>query len=90
MPAGDKAGAASRTGWTPAGTTAYTYAAGGGKEIISEDGPWSGDVHTVTNRQGRRLGLNLTQPSCNPWWQTNAHDAAGRLATLASPAGAYT
>ena len=72
-----------------AGTTTYTYAVGGGREIISEDGPWSGDVLTVTNRQGRRLGLQLTQPTGSAWWQTNAYDAAGRLATLASPAGAF-
>jgi hypothetical protein len=68
------------------GTNTCTYTVGGGREIISEDGPWSGDVLTVTNRQGRRLGLQLTQPGGNPWWQTNAYDAGGRLAT---PAGAF-
>jgi hypothetical protein len=40
-------------------------------------------------RAHRQLGLQLTQPTGNAWWQTNAYDAAGRLQTLASPAGAF-
>ncbi|HMO64643.1 MAG TPA: hypothetical protein PKE47_05375, partial [Verrucomicrobiota bacterium] len=47
------------------GTNTYTCAVGGGREILGEDGPWSGtgDVPTVTNRQGRSHGAGYRYDS---------------------------
>ena len=70
-----------------AGTTIYSYAAGG--QLWTEDGPWSSD--TVTNSYSNRLrtGLSLAQPT-GSWTNSFGYDAAKRLTSVTSPAGAFT
>ena len=70
-----------------AGTTIYSYAAGG--QLWTEDGPWSSD--TVTNSYSNRLrtGLSLAQPT-GSWTNSFGYDAAKRLTSVTSPAGTFT
>ena len=71
-----------------AGTTVYGYSSGG--FLASEDGPW--DNHTISYTYANRLrsGLNLLQPNAWAWAQTYGYDAANRLQSIGSPAGAFT
>ena len=71
------------------GTTAYSYTAFGA--LLSEDGPWASDTVTYSYENGRRRkSLNLQAPSASDWVQGYTYDAAGRLSTVTSPAGAFT
>jgi RHS repeat-associated protein len=70
-----------------AGTTTYSYAAGG--QLWTEDSPWSSD--TVTNSYSNRLrtGLSLAQPT-GSWTNGFDYDAAKRLTNVTSQAGSFT
>jgi hypothetical protein len=42
----------------------YSYAVlGNGQRTFREDGPWTADEITVTNRFGRRAGLAIPRPA---------------------------
>src|SRR5881628_608126 len=70
------------------GTTAYSYPAFGA--LLSEDGPWASDTVTLSYDNGtRRSGLNLQAPNASDWVQSYGYDAAGRLSSLTSAAGAF-
>src|SRR5882724_9367608 len=70
-----------------AGTTKYTYYAGG--LLNTEDGPWTSDTVTYTYNNARlRSGLTLQQPT-GSWTNGFAYDAAHRLTNLASSAGTF-
>ena len=56
--------------------------------MATETSPWASDTITLLYSQGRRTNLNLTQPT-GSWNQGYLYDAAGRLQTLVSPAGAF-
>ncbi|MCC7375420.1 MAG: hypothetical protein IT581_12265, partial [Verrucomicrobiales bacterium] len=71
-----------------AGTSKYTYALGGGQEIVTEDGPWASDTIVTTNRLGRVLGLQIQQP-VSAWAQSYGY-TGGRLQSIASPPGTFT
>src|ERR1043166_8953204 len=58
--------------------------------LQSEDGPWQSDTVTLTYQNRLRTGLNLSQPSASGWVQSYTYDAARRLKTLSSPAGAFS
>jgi RHS repeat-associated protein len=69
------------------GTTRYTYHPGG--QLWTVDGPWDHDTLSYSYTPGgRRSGLHLQQPA-GAWTQTYAHDPAGRLQSLQSPAGTF-
>src|SRR5438552_3528996 len=71
-----------------AGTTKYTYYAGG--LLNTEDGPWVSDTVTYSYNNARlRSGLVLQQPT-GTWTNSFAYDAAHRLSTVSSPAGTFT
>ena len=71
-----------------AGTTKYTYYAGG--LLNTEDGPWTNDTVTVTYNNARlRSGLSLQQPT-GTWTNGYTWDGAHRLSTETSPAGTFT
>src|SRR5437016_14330162 len=71
-----------------AGTTKYTYYAGG--LLNTEDGPFASDTVTYTYNNARlRSGLSLQQPT-GSWTNGFAWDAAHRLSTVSSPAGTFT
>ena len=71
------------------GTTVYNYTAFGA--LQSEDGPWANDAVSYSYENGRRRsGLNLQAPNASDWAQSYGYDAAGRLSTLTSPAGAFS
>ena len=58
--------------------------------VASEDGPWENDTICYgysTNHL--RSGLTLQQPNAGSWVQAFGYDAANRLQTLTSPAGAF-
>jgi len=68
-----------RFAWSPLGT------------LTREDGPWAGDAVSFEYDPTRALrALSLDQPHAPSWVQTFAYDTDGRLARLASPAGAFT
>ena len=69
-----------------AGTTIYSYAAGG--QLWTEDGPWASD--TVTNSYSNRLrtGLSLAQ-AAGSWTNAFKYDGAKRLTNVTSQAGAF-
>src|SRR5947199_10199134 len=69
-----------------AGTTKYTYYAGG--LLNTEDGPWSSDTVTYTYNNRLRASLSLQQPA-GSWTNGFTWDAAHRLSTVSSPAGAF-
>ena len=72
------------------GQTKYTYAVlGNGQRTFAEDGPWSSDDVTVTNRYGLRAGLTLAQPT-GQFVMTNAWDASRRWSVVGGPAGTFT
>jgi len=68
------------------GTNQYVYAAGG--ELYTEGGPFAADIvaHYFNNRM--RVGLWLQQLS-GTWTNGFGYDAAKRLTTVLSPAGAF-
>ena len=70
------------------GTSSFGYAAFGA--LASEDGPWSSDTIAYSYANRRRAGLSLQQLNASPWAASYGHDAAGRLQTITSPAGAFT
>ena len=72
-----------------AGTTTYSYAAGG--ELATEDGPYTSDTLTNTYVNRLRSALSLQQPT-GSWTNGFIYDAAGRLTNVTSEAGrfAYT
>jgi len=71
-----------------AGTTKYTYYAGG--LLNTEDGPWASDTVSYTYNNARlRSGLSLQQPT-GTWTNGFTYDAAHRLSTASSPAGTFT
>ena len=71
-----------------AGTTKFTYYAGG--LLNTEDGPWASDTVTYTYNNARlRSGLSLQQPT-GTWTNGFTYDAAHRLSTVTSPAGTFT
>jgi hypothetical protein len=69
-----------------AGTTKYTYYAGG--LLNSEDGPWSSDTVTYTYNNRLRASLSLQQPS-GTWTNGYTWDATNRLSTETSSAGTF-
>lgn len=72
------------------GQTKYTYVVlGNGQRTFAEDGPWTSDDVTVTNRHGRRAGLTIAQSS-GQFAVTNAWDAAGRWHVVGGTAGTFT
>jgi len=70
-----------------AGTTVYGYA---NQFLASEDGPWANDKVSYGYQNGLRTSLTLLQPDASSWTQSYGFDAANRLSTLSSPAGAFT
>src|SRR6266700_2771574 len=70
-----------------AGTTKFTYYAGG--MLNTEDGPWSSDTVTYTYNNRLRASLSLQQPT-GTWTNGFTYDAAHRLSTVSSPAGTFT
>src|SRR5207249_7656846 len=70
-----------------AGTTKYTYYAGG--LLNTEDGPWASDTVSYTYNNARlRSGLTLQQPT-GTWTNGFTYDAAHRLSTVTSPVGTF-
>ena len=67
-------------------TTVYSYAS---QLLASEDGPWDNDSVSYTYSNRLRSGLTLVQPNASPLSQSYGYDAANRLQTLSSPAGAF-
>jgi len=81
-----------------AGTTAYKYHAGGllwtedlpAPTLRQAGGPWASDTMTnYYNTARMRIGLGLAQ-STGAWTNGFTYDAAHRLATVISPAVAFT
>src|SRR5207249_5387797 len=71
-----------------AGTTKYTYYAGG--LLNTEDGPWASDTVSYTYNNARlRSGLTLQQPT-GTWTNGFTYDAAHRLSTVTSPVGTFS
>jgi hypothetical protein len=56
-------------------------ASGNGQHTVTENSPWASDDVTVTNRFGRRSGLQIVQPT-GAFVVTNAWDAAGRWSVV--------
>jgi RHS repeat-associated protein len=72
------------------GQTRYLHAVlGNGQRAFTEDGPWSSDQVTVTNRYGLRAALAIAQPT-GQFLATNAWDAAGRWSAVGGTAGTFT
>ena len=69
-----------------AGTTKYTYYAGGLPNI--EDGPWASDTVTYTYNNRLLASLSLQQPT-GTWTNGFTYDAAHRLTNLTSQAGSF-
>src|SRR5439155_6584144 len=70
-----------------AGTTKFTYYAGG--LLWTEDGPWANDTVTNTYNNARlRSGLVLQQPT-GTWTNGFTYDAAHRLTNVTSSAGTF-
>jgi len=71
-----------------AGTTKFTYFAGG--LLNTEDGPWASDTVTYTYNNARlRSGLSLQQPT-GTWTNGYTWDGARRLNAETSQAGTFT
>jgi RHS repeat-associated protein len=69
------------------GTTSFAYTPVG--QLASETGPWGNDTVTYTYSDRLRASLDLQQPNASAWVQSYAYDAANRLQTITSPAGAF-
>lgn len=70
------------------GTTSLAYWNNG--LLKSEEGPWSADLVQLSYSGRRRDTLTLAQPSADSWQTTYRYDAASRLQTITSPAGAFS
>jgi len=58
--------------------------------LASDDGPWAEDTVSYSYQSaGPRRGLTLLQPNASPWTQSYGYDAAERLTSVVSPAGAF-
>ncbi|HEV7924500.1 MAG TPA: RHS repeat-associated core domain-containing protein, partial [Verrucomicrobiae bacterium] len=69
------------------GTTAFTYTQIG--QLASESGPWASDTVTNTYSDRLRTLLHLQEPNSSDWIETYAYDAAYRMTSITSPAGAF-
>jgi hypothetical protein len=69
------------------GTTRYTYDAAG--QLLTSSGPFSSDTLTNTYSNRRRVALALQEPSGHVWTNGFGWDLAGRLTSVASPAGGF-
>jgi len=69
------------------GPTVYGYTAA--SLLQSEDGPWSNDTVTYGYSNRLRSSLSIQAPNSSTWTQTYVFDAARRLSTLSSAAGAF-
>ena len=71
------------------GSTRYQYTTAG--QLESEDGPFDNDLvsYGYTNRLRQSLSL-AAAPGGATWTQSYGYDPAGRLTSLASPAGSFT
>jgi hypothetical protein len=64
------------------GTTTCSYSfPGNGQFVTVENGPWSSDNVTVTNRHGLRTGMVIQQP-VGSWTATYTHDSSRRLSSV--------
>jgi YD repeat-containing protein len=70
------------------GTTTFSYTPAG--QLASENGPWSSDTVTYEYTDRLRTSLNLQQPNSSSWAQNYTYDLAGRMISVASPAGAFS
>jgi len=70
-----------------AGTTKYTYYAGG--LLSTEDGPWSNDTVTYTYTNRLVKGISVQQPT-GTWTNGFTYDAAKRLSNVLASAGTFT
>jgi RHS repeat-associated protein len=70
------------------GTTAYGYDAAG--QLLSENGPWADDTVSYTYNNRLRASVSVLAPNVSPWVQSYGYDAAKRLTSVASPAGAFS
>ena len=68
------------------GTNKYTYTIAG--RLFTEDGPWASDTVTNFYNNGLRTNLSLAQPT-GSWTNGFGYDAAKRLTSVTSPAGAF-
>jgi RHS repeat-associated protein len=68
------------------GVTKYTYTSGG--FLYTEDGPFASDTVTNLYFDRLRVGLGLQQPT-GAWTNGFGYDAAKRLTSVTSPAGAF-
>jgi hypothetical protein len=57
--------------------------------LLTEDGPWANDTVTLSYTYHLRRTLTLQAPSGSAWTQNYSWDAAQRLASVSSPAGAF-
>ncbi len=69
------------------GATIYGYTSAG--LLQSEDGPWANDTVNYLYNNRLRTSLPLQAPNATSWSQSYGYDAARRLQTLTSPAGAF-
>ena len=69
------------------GTATFSYNQVG--QILSENGPWANDTVTYTYANRLRTALNLSQTS-GSWSQSYGYDSIQRLASVSSPAGAFS
>ena len=70
------------------GTTRYAYDNAG--QLSFEDGPWDSDTVTYGYNNRLRTSLRLQQQNSSAWEQTYGYDAARRLTSVTSQAGAFT
>src|SRR5271156_228196 len=68
------------------GTNRYTYTSGG--FLATEGGVFANDVVTNIYTNRLRIGLSLAQPT-GSWTNAFGYDAAKRLTSVTSPAGAF-
>jgi RHS repeat-associated protein len=69
------------------GVTRYSYDTVG--QVLSEDGPWADDTVSYAYTNRLRNGLSLQAPNADPWTEGYGYDAAKRLRSLSSRAGAF-
>jgi len=67
--------------------TRYTYDSA--SELLSEDGPWAGDMVSYTYQNRRRTALSLQQPGAGNWMQTYGYDNLPRLTNITTQAGSF-
>ena len=69
------------------GATVYSYDAVG--QLLSEEGPWVDDTVSYTYANRLRTGLSALAPNAPAWRVACAYDAATRLTSVTSQAGAF-